>query len=116
MRDPLPRPLRQPLAEPTASCTLHRRHGHRRGLVQLLLGLCCGLLLLISDPASAASFDSGGAASALRPRGTPTQQLDDEAMPELQLFDSAGSARQDELLPPLGPMGSPGLGGDLFGE
>ncbi|WP_411869184.1 hypothetical protein [Vulcanococcus limneticus] len=99
-----------------ATCTLHRRHGQHRGLVQLLLGLCCVLLLLISDPASAASFDAGGAASALRPRGTPTQQLDDEAMPELQLFDSAGSPQQDELLPPLGPMGSPGLGGDLFGE
>ena len=115
MRDPLPRPLRHPLAEPAEPRRLHRRQGHRRGLVQLLLGLCCVLLLLISDPASAASFDAGGAAGALRPRGTPTQQLDDEAMPELQLFDSAGSAQQDEL-PPLGPMGSPGLGGDLFGE
>jgi hypothetical protein len=116
MRDPLPRPSRQPLPEPAVTRRLHCRHDHRRGLVQVVIGLCCALLLLISDPATGASFDARGAAGSLRPRGTPTQQLDDEAMPELQLFDSAGSGQQDELLPPLGPMGSSGLGGDLFGE
>ena len=117
MRNPLPSPFRKPVGEPPAPLIRRRPESLRRGLSQLLLGLCCALLLLISEPATAATFDASGAGSALRPRGTPTQQLDDEAMPELQLFDSAGSAQEDELLPPLGPMGSSGLGSDLlFGE
>lgn len=117
MRVPLPRPFRHLWPEPAAASGLRRRDHHRRGLVQWGIGLCCALLLLvISVPAFAASGDLSGATRSLRPRGTPTQQLDDEAMPELQLFDSAGSGQQDELLPPLGPMGSSGLGGDLAGE
>lgn len=118
MRDPLSSPIADSAAAAAVAWSRRRRAGRRRGpgLVQLLLGVCCALLLLIGSPAVAASSEAIGAPDPLRPRGTPTQQLDDEAMPELQLFDSAGAADEDGLLPPLGPMGGSALGGDLFGD
>lgn len=99
-----------------ASGLRHHREGPGHRLVQGVLALCCCLLLLIGSPATAASLDLRRAAGVFRPSGTPAQQLDDEAMPELELFDSAGTAEQDELLPPLGSMASSALGSDLMGD
>ncbi len=116
MRDPLPSPIPHPMGGETAPWTWRNAERHGRGLVLLVLVFCWSLLLLICGPATAATNDLDGPGSFTGPRGTPIQQLDDEAMPELQLFARAGADGEDELLPPLGSMASQALGGDLLGE